>query len=116
MSIDLQGWYIKTSANINSLSAKHHLEVIGANHSWNYRTVGHRDGNGNFVAGHVYHDGVGPQFGSADLTHTFEEQVELVILNYGSKCTEVVDHFRHQAEQLRLLATQLDKPIKSDWI
>ena len=97
MSIDLQGWYIQTSRNINYLTAKYGLPIIGANHSWNSPND--------------------PNCWSADKTHTFMEQVESVIKNYGDRpeLQDVITNFRREAKELQELSIKLGKPIKSEW-
>jgi hypothetical protein len=116
MSIDLQGWYIKTSDSVRFRTAAHKLEVMGANHDWGYKAVGHTDENGKFVADVVYHDGSGPQWYSADRTHTFMEQVQCVI----DRCREWaevrdLEEFWRRAADLQYKALELDKPIRSEW-
>ena len=110
MSIDLKGWYIKTSKNIRYMTAKYSLEVIGANHCWEYRssTI-----NGVTT---VHRDGSGPVWYTADKTHTFEEQLQLVIDNYCGDDTEVPEWFIAEAEALLQKSIELNKPIVSEWV
>jgi hypothetical protein len=118
MSIDLQGWYIKTSNNTTYQNARFKLPVIGANHSWGYKAIGYTDPvTKKFVATKVIHDGVGPQYGTADKTHTFFEQVELVIKNYGDEpeLQDVIDNFRRKARELKDHSIIQGKPIISEW-
>ena len=132
MSIDLEGWYLQKRSGKKKdgsqrwsgdfYSASQRLDVIGANHDWGYSACGYKDENDNFVATQVFHDGTGPQWYNADETHTFMEQVELVIKNYlrgyedNQDLIEVTNHFREEAKEFEKLSKETGRPIKSYWI
>ena len=105
MSTDLNGWYIATNKNTQYNTAKYSLEVLGANHSW---SGGGFDSPENIDK---------PRWWNADTTHTFMEQVNLVVERCRSWAAEgSIEYFLYRAKELEEQSITLNKPIKSYWI